>query len=426
MAWVSQVSVNTNTTSDAGWCLWLAQEAVGAPHIYPTARACWDNSPDKHWDTDYPRDAVVALYWSWTSKVDGLDYGHVVLNVPGRGLFSSPKNWGVHGNDWYGSIEEVSRWLGATYLGWTPEIAGVQLAAWNSDTSATPASTPAVGSLGQGIAAEGNDWTYWVPSSADQATVQAGLTLAGTYSGPLDGNLASDASVRAIKLVTGNHGFFDLNYFDGQMNKNLCHAILLMASTYGGYSGRMDWQIDGHVWAAFDAAIRATAPAPAPAVVPAPVVSVPVVETPKTEPETIAEVVDSVTPVVVPEVIVEPVKPNQEVTPVAIPEIVVPAKAQGPVLAPLQDTSKQFKKIQTQEASYVPKGGLFGAVQDLAFWNDLLSRGLNTFLQVSLAAVGTGAVGATNLDYIGILNLAVGGTIVSILTTFVRATTPKS
>lgn len=414
MAWVSQVSVNTNTTSDAGWCLWLAQEATGAPHLYPTARSSWDASTDKHEDRNYPADAVVALYWNWTSKTDGINYGHIVINVPGQGLFSSPKNWGQHGNDWYGSIDEVSRWLGATYLGWTSDLAGLQLSAWNADAVApnTPA-PPVVGSLGQGIAAEGDDWTYWVPGTQDQATVQAGLALAGTYSGPIDGNLASDASVRAIKLVAGNFGFFDLNYFDGEMNKNLCYGILLMAQEYGGYTGRMDNQIDGHVWAAFDIAIRSTAPAPSPVVTLAPA--------------DVVNTADSATPTTIPDVIVVPeATPNQEVKPMTIPEIAVPAKAQGPALAPLQDVSVQFKNISAQSSSYAPKDGLFGAVRDLAFWNDLLSRGLNTFLQVSLAAVGTGAVGATNLDYIGILNLAVGGTIVSILTTFVRATTPKA
>ena len=133
MAWLSQVSVDTSVTCDSGWCLWLAEECVGAPHAFPTARAAWDNNTQQHADRDYPRDAVVALFWSWTSKSDGIDYGHVVINVPGQGLFSSPKRWGQHGNDWYGSIDEVSNWLGAEYLGWTSELAGLQLAVWQDD-----------------------------------------------------------------------------------------------------------------------------------------------------------------------------------------------------------------------------------------------------------------------------------------------------
>jgi hypothetical protein len=261
MSWISQVSVNTGATADSGWCLWLAEEATGAPHLYPSARAAWNAASDKHADRDYPTDAVVALFWDWTSKSDGVNYGHVVINTPGRGLFSSPKQWGKHGNDWYSSIDEVSNWLGARYLGWSSDLAGLQLSVWNSASTPTPVSPP-VGSQGEGIRAEGSDWTYWVPGTQDQMTVQAGLALAQQYTGPIDGNLASEGSVRAIQMVTGLKGFFDLNYYDGQMNKNLCHAILLMAKEYGGYTGRMDWQIDGQVWAAFDTAVRATAPAP--------------------------------------------------------------------------------------------------------------------------------------------------------------------
>lgn len=188
------------------------------------------------------------------------------------------------------------------------------LAVGNFGDAVTPAAP--LSALGDHIAAEGADWTYWVPSTQDQATVQAGLTLAGTYSGPIDGNLTSDASVRAIQLVTGNHGFFDLNHFDGQMNKNLCHAILLMAQTHGGYEGRMDWQIDGHVWAAFDGAIRATAPAPVPA--PAPVS----IDAPVVAPEA------AVTPVVV-------VKPK--------PVIISKPK---PVIAP----KKEYKMTEEESA----------------------------------------------------------------------------
>jgi hypothetical protein len=74
----------------------------------------------------------------------------------------------------------------------------------------------------------------------------------------------------------------------------------------------------------------------------------------------------------------------------------------------------------------IMNNGIIGAVRSLTFWNDLLTRGLNTFLQVALAAVGVGAAGVVDLDYMGILNLAAGGALVSVLTSFVRATTPKS
>jgi hypothetical protein len=199
---------------------------------------------------------------------------------------------------------------------------------------AIAASVTPVSSQGDHIAAEGNDWTYWVPSTQDQATVQAGLALAGVYSGAIDGNLVKEESIRAIQLVTGKFGFFDLNYHDGQMNKNLCHGILLMAQAHGGYTGRMDWQIDGHVWAAFDTAIRATAPAP--------VVVVPVVE-----PEE----------VVVEEVPVEDTETTQPVTePVEEVPAVIPTATGTPLprekyIMSAEETAKQNEQIAALPAA---------------------------------------------------------------------------
>jgi hypothetical protein len=214
-----------------------------------------------------------------------------------------------------------------------------------SAITSAPAAAP-VSSRGDRVAAEGNDWTYWIPSTQDQATVQVGLTLAGTYSGPLDGNLTSDASVRAIKLVAGNFGFFDLRFFDGQMNKNLCHGILLMAQAHGGYTGRMDFQIDGHVWAAFDSAIRATAPAP---VTPPPIVpvDVPVVDStepviePVVEPVVETPIVDLPIVEVVEDTPVEPVTPTATGTPLPKEKYVMSA----------EESAKQYEQIAALPAA---------------------------------------------------------------------------
>ena len=150
---------------------------------------------------------------------------------------------------------------------------------------------------------------------------------------------------------------------------------------------------------------------PAPAPVAPPVVAPPVVAPvappakPVAKPVTKPETKPAAKPAAKP---VEPAKPSK------------PAKP----LAKIQDVKPVFAAIPTQKGVIV-RGGLFGVVRSLAFWNDTLTRAFNTFLQVALAAVGTGAVGVTDIDYIGILNLAAGGAIVSVLTSFVRATTPK-
>jgi LysM repeat protein len=71
------------------------------------------------------------------------DYGHVCIWVPGMGLFSSPKHWDDPvGSSWFYSIDEVSNWIGGTYLGWTSDINGMQIARWVEDGVPTPAPVP--------------------------------------------------------------------------------------------------------------------------------------------------------------------------------------------------------------------------------------------------------------------------------------------
>jgi hypothetical protein len=207
-----------------------------------------------------------------------------------------------------------------------------------SAIASAPAAAP-VSSQGDRIAAEGSDWTYWVPASGDQVSVQTGLGVAG-YPVTLDGNLASEESVRAIKLLIGKFGFFDLRFFDGQMNKNLCHGILLMAQAHGGYGGRMDWQIDGHVWAAFDSAIRATAPAPV--VVPVPVVP------PVVKPEPVAEPEETPEPVVEPEPVIETIPEEKKVM---TPEEVAAQKTQVAAM-PAADLGAIIKSSKNRMIAY--------------------------------------------------------------------------
>ena len=221
MAWISQVSVDTSVEVDAGWCLSLAESAVSAPHLYATARDAWDNS-DQHADRDYPTDAVCALFWNWTSKSDGINYGHVVINVPGQGLFSAPKNWGVHGNDFYGSIDEVSNWLGAEFLGWSPTLAGTVLSV-NDGAAAAPAAPAAAvagnqrtaGALGVFRRAEPNTTSERLDGDLEAGTV-------GTFVGWIHGEdrLGNDIWYQGVSgnwfwsgafTVGGTDGLADLN-----------------------------------------------------------------------------------------------------------------------------------------------------------------------------------------------------------------------
>lgn len=152
--------------------------------------------------------------------------------------------------------------------------------------SPAPAPNP-VGSQGEGIRGAGSDWTYWVPGTNDQMTVQMALTQAGFYSGPIDGDLASPSSVTAIKASCGSGSldYFDMTYLNGDINKNLCYAILMMAQHKGGYGGGFNNLFtDGYVWAAFHQGLINAWPAPTPTPVPEPVKPEPT-PTPVVKPE---------------------------------------------------------------------------------------------------------------------------------------------
>lgn len=401
-----------NSYGNQCWDLWslFAQQVLGVPQSATSTRAggsgthrggyaceIWHqfaSSPLPGWFTTVPA-SVTALpgdvaIWEWGTGVGPSSHVAIVVADEGRAIRTLTQNPGV---------TNLRSFTKAGLLGY---LRPKDRAPFGGGVVAAP-------SRGDHIAAEGNDWTYWVPSTQDQATVQGGLNIAG-YPVAVDGNLTSAESVQAIKLLCGKFGFYDLRYLEGgQMTKNLCYGILLMAQAHGGYAGRMDFQIDGHVWAAFDAAIRATARV---------VVSPPPVAV---DPEPVVEPEPIVEPIVEP--VVEP-----EPTPATPPQTddVAPTTPPKPprVFAPIGDTTAVFAAIPTTGGE-IMNGGIIGAVKSIPFWNDLLTRALNTFLQVSLAAVGVGATGVMDLDYVGILNLAAGGALVSVLTSFVRATTPK-
>lgn len=237
-------------------------------------------------------------------------------------------------------------------------------------SQAVPAQASTVGSQGEGIRAEGSDWTYWVPGTNDQMTVQAALAERGYPVGAIDGNLASESSVVAIKLACGEFGWFDLTYLNGEMNKNLCHGILKMAEQYGGYTGRMDWQIDGHVWAAFHLALVNAKAIPAPAPQPEPIVE----PTPTVEP-----VVIPITPALTPEPIT-PALTAEEKKPVSLPTIKTVGNSQ------IQDIrSNLYSAKELNEAAEYD-------LVDIRFWNYAGERVIKSFayaLVAQLAGTGT-------------------------------------
>lgn len=221
-------------------------------------------------------DGIVVRNWHLSQfNVTNGEYvtiGQVIgLTGGGRGTWGAGNSTGPH---LHWELRDNSRF---NDVGWI-DPRGLSIGSLDGSAN-TPAPVNTVGSQGEGIRGQGSDWTYWVPGTSDQITVQSRLAERGLYSGPIDGDLGSDASVRAIKLACGNLGYFDLTYWDGEINKNLCYGILLLAQNHGGYSGFNNLFTDGYVWAAFDSGVASAIAIPTP---PAPA---PVVEEPKPAPK---------------------------------------------------------------------------------------------------------------------------------------------
>lgn len=236
--------------------------------------------------------------------------------------------------------------------------------------------------------------------------VQEILASQGLYGGVIDG-IFGPISWRAVQTWLQRYGLYD-GPIDGIPGPKTYAGFQAYGAKNGNYTGPKDGILGPKSWAGFLQTLKEdTTPAPAPAPEPVPTPT----PTPAPEPTPV------VTPVPAPE-------PVPVVTPEPAPKPKpTPKPKPKPVLKPNKETQVVFDNISNQGGKPV-KGGIFAAVKSLQFWNDTLTRALNTFLQVSLAAVGTGAVGVTDIDYLGILNLAAGGAVVSIITSFVRATTP--
>lgn len=112
-----------------------------------------------------------------------------------------------------------------------------------------------------------------------------------------------------------------------------------------------------------------------------------------------------------------------------------PEESSAPALPPVHPVDQIVADaVATPRSAAAPtshrqKGALLlkSPLFTLLFWNDTLTRAFNTFLQVSLASIGTGAVHLLAIDYKSTLSLAAGATLVSLVTSLIRGTsTPGS
>lgn len=120
------VTPNLEAQGLPGFCLALQQKVWGAPARYATAWDAWQHVTQR---TDTVPEDVMTLLWfdHWgTYGGEYGQYGHVVTYVPGRGLLSNPGR-GL-GQLWYKTIQDCEKDCNATYVGWSADINGLEIA----------------------------------------------------------------------------------------------------------------------------------------------------------------------------------------------------------------------------------------------------------------------------------------------------------
>ena len=110
-----------------GWCLAVAETCFGSARVAPSAWNAWtDYVQVKHYDRNIPSGVFVPI---WFSGYYG--YGHVAIFKDGI-VYSSPVSHKPYIDTW-GSIAEVERNYGVSYVGWSEDMVGTRVVEFQPD-----------------------------------------------------------------------------------------------------------------------------------------------------------------------------------------------------------------------------------------------------------------------------------------------------
>lgn len=124
VSWAS-ATIDWSVGSAAGSCLELVSKLTGdSNRTTPSAWIAWGLS--KKGVGDRPTEVPTVLWFSHFGVYGPNDvydnWGHVVVDVPGVGLVSSPVEG--HGYEVFGSVADVEAAFDSDYAGWSLDIAG--------------------------------------------------------------------------------------------------------------------------------------------------------------------------------------------------------------------------------------------------------------------------------------------------------------
>lgn len=118
------VQPNLKTVGNIGWCLSFAENVFGTPHLYATATDGWHSTHFPHDDRNFPAGVSFPVWYSYIEN--GLDFGHVAVRLPDGRVLSSPYK-AENTQQIFKDVDECARVLNCTYLGWSEDIATVQV-----------------------------------------------------------------------------------------------------------------------------------------------------------------------------------------------------------------------------------------------------------------------------------------------------------
>jgi hypothetical protein len=115
-----------------GWCLAYVQTALGTGWGGNYAWDCWNNhTVNKHDDRNLPSGVYVPIFFSGYHG-----QGHTAIYKDGE-VWSSPITHKPYADTW-GSIAEVERSYGVTFVGWAEGMGGTTVIQWHDDAPAIP------------------------------------------------------------------------------------------------------------------------------------------------------------------------------------------------------------------------------------------------------------------------------------------------
>jgi hypothetical protein len=138
MSWTQLVQPSI-VSDNAGLCLRFVQSVYGAPVKYASAWDAWRATSLKHENRDLPGVSVpvwFSHFGTYGTPPTYANWGHVVAWFPDRGQFLSSPGQG-YGHEWLASIEAVERRFSSSFVGWSEDINGLQVAAYQ-DTPKPP------------------------------------------------------------------------------------------------------------------------------------------------------------------------------------------------------------------------------------------------------------------------------------------------